>query len=343
MATMVKLAGKLDMGRLEKAVATVVQRHEALRTRYLWSQGEDGHMVGMQAVWERPEHVSEVPTVRLVSKRIASEAEAAEELERLHQHRWDLDSWEAVKIVVLSLSEDIHYLMCGAHHISLDGYSFSLLFVELECAYSGRLLPPVAPESQPRAFAAEQRSRHERGALNKALDYCCGIISPNLKPLDLLPFARHRTRPVLDRYGHVEAKATLQPSLVSRLMQMARKNRSTSFHLYLTALQALLFRLLPDTDEFLVGVADANRTDQKYMFSLGFFLNLLPIRFTRDDGCTISRAVQDTRDKAYLALQHSEVPFDVLLSELQVPRSNTHTPIFQVFVDYRQVHQDRAV
>ncbi|OIW26267.1 putative equisetin synthetase [Coniochaeta ligniaria NRRL 30616] len=341
MATMFKLAGRLDIERLEKAVQTVVQRHEALRTRFLWSQGTDGDTVAMQGVWV-PNHDSETPPVALVSKQIKSEAEATEELERLYQHHWDLDSWEAVKIVVLSLSEEVHYLLCGAHHISLDGFSFSLLFVELEGAYSGRALNPIDATCQPRAFAAEQRSRHGQGAMNKALEYYRGIISTNAKPLDLLPFAKCRTRPVLDCYGSFEARATLEPALVSQLKQMARKSHSTSFHLYLTALQGLLFRLLPDMDELYIGIADANRMDQKYMFSLGLFLNLLPIRFGRDS-VKISEAFKGTRDKVYGALQHSDIPFDVLLNELQVPRSNRHSPIFQVFVDYRQVHQDRAL
>ena len=348
MATMFKLTGNLDLERLDEAVQTVVRRHEALRTRYFWApEGEEGggnNAVGMQGVWD-PSHDSKPLPVRLLSKQIRSENDAAEELEKLHQHRWDLDSCEALKIAVLSLSDSVHYVLSGAHHISLDGFSFNLFFVELEHAYSGRALTPIGPDAQPRFFAAEQRARFEREITDGALDYYRGMISPELKPLPLLPFANCRTRPVLDRYELVGAKATLQPPLVSQLKRMARENNSTSFHLYLTALQSLLFRLLPDTEELFIGIADANRMEQKYMFSLGFFLNLLPMRFTRADGppISISQAMQDTRDKAYAALQHSEIPFDVLLNQLQVPRSNTYTPIFQVFVDYRQVHQDRAV
>ena len=348
MATMFKLTGSLDLERLDAAVQTVVWRHEALRTRYFWAtEGEEeggSSAVGMQGVWD-PSHDSQPLPVRLVSKQIHSENDAAEELEKLHQHRWDLDSCEALKIIALSVSDSVYYVLSGAHHISLDGFSFSLFFVELEHAYSGRTLAPIGLEAQPRFFAAEQRARYERGSMDTALGYYRGMISPELQPLALLPFAKCRTRPVLDRYELVGAKATLQPSLVSQLKRMARDNNSTSFHLYLTTLQALLFRLLPGTDELFIGIADANRTEQKYMFSLGLFLNLLPIRFTRGDcpPVSITQAMQDTRDKAYAALRHSEIPFDVLLTELQVPRSNTYTPIFQVLVDYRQVHQDRAV
>ncbi|KAJ8064914.1 hypothetical protein OCU04_007218 [Sclerotinia nivalis] len=79
------------------------------------------------------------------------------------------------------------------------------------------------------------------------------------------------------------------------------------------------------------------------MGSLGFFLNLLPIRFARSPpGTKISDMVKDTRKKANKSLENSFVPWNVLLHELKIPRSNTHAPISQLFVDYRQIARERS-
>lgn len=108
-------------------------------------------------------------------------------------------------------------------------------------------------------------------------------------------------------------------------------------------MQALLFRLLPETNEVFIGIADANRNNDKFMETLGFFLNLLPVRFDRPGPkAKFGAAVKAARDKAYAALEHSALPFDVLLNELGVPRSANSPPVFQVFVDYRQGTQERA-
>ena len=106
----------------------------------------------------------------------------------------------------------------------------------------------------------------------------------------------------------------------------------------------MLFRLLPGCDEIFMGIADANRTKREYLETLGFFLNLLPIRFGRPPrGSTpFGAAVKTVRDRVYGALEHSAVPFDVLLNELSVTRSASAAPVFQVFVDYRQGTQERA-
>ncbi|KAI0867220.1 hypothetical protein GGS24DRAFT_486284 [Hypoxylon argillaceum] len=90
-------------------------------------------------------------------------------------------------------------------------------------------------------------------------------------------------------------------------------------------------------------MADANRLDHRFMGTMGFLLNLLPLYFHRSlKGTRASHVVQSTRDKVYSALQHSKLPFDVLLQELNVPRSMDHTPLFQVFNDYRQIVQERG-
>lgn len=43
----------------------------------------------------------------------------------------------------------------------------------------------------------------------------------------------------------------------------------------------------------------------------------------------------------YKATAHSRAPLDVILSELAVERSASHSPLFQVLVDYRQAIEER--
>lgn len=336
MTVMFKLTGKMDVGRLERAVQVLAQRHEALRTRFFWA-GEGDQRVPMQGVLPKS-------SMRLVHKHLQSEADAREELRRMHDHEWDLSSWEAAKVHLLSVTDTIHYLLVGGHHISWDGYSFTVLFIDLEAAYSGRPLAPLGPESQYPAFAKWQRETYEMGGMKKEIESYHKIIpNPDIPPIPLFPFAKSPTRPVLDHFSQWEAKATLKPELVSKLKQIARKHRSTMFHVYLAALKGLVFRLLPDIDDCFIGIADANRIDKSFMGSLGFFLNLLPVPFARGKpDTTIGDLVRDARDKAYAALGRSIVPWNVILKELMIPRTNTHAPIFQLFVDYRQITQERS-
>jgi hybrid polyketide synthase/nonribosomal peptide synthetase ACE1 len=336
MTVMYKLTGNIDVPRLERAVQVLGRRHEALRTRYFVSD-EDGGRAAMQGILE-----ADSP-VRLVHKPIAAESDAYNELNKMHNHEWDLGSWEPAKIHLLTVDDNTHFLLAGGHHISWDGYSFSVLFVDLEAAYSGKPLAPLGPENQFRAASQAQIELHKSGGLNKTLDELRGIIDPNHPPIQPFPFAKSATRPAVSEFAQFEAKATLQPGVVSKLRQVARTSRSTMFHLYLAAIQCIVLRLLPETDDFFIGIADANRLDRRFIGSLGLFLNLLPVHFKRGgQGTKVSNLIQGARDAAYGALQRSNVPWGVILDELKIPRVSTHSPVFQLFFNYHQAVHERS-
>ncbi|KAF4454157.1 putative polyketide synthase [Fusarium austroafricanum] len=334
MAAMLKLTGPIRVQSLEKAVHLVAERHEILRTRFFWSDDGD-ERTPMQGI--------NPSTMRLTMKKILDISEAEVELKRLHDEEWDLSSGEGVKITLLSLSDQIHFLLLGMHHIYIDGYSFSVFFKDLEAAYMQHTLSPLPVESQYRSFAIQQRQMYENGSLNKSIEYYRRNFPKDFTPIKLFPFAITPARQFANDYSQHEAKMSITPDLATKVRQLARVNRSTSFHVYLAALELLLFSLLPNAEEVFIGIADANRGDKKFMGSLGFFLNLLPLRFQRRKrGTQLSSIIQTARDTAYGVLQHSQLPFDVLLRELNVPRSDKYTPIFQVFMDYRQVVQERS-
>ncbi|KAL1875163.1 putative Hybrid PKS-NRPS biosynthetic cluster [Diaporthe australafricana] len=334
MTVMLKLKGKIQARRMEQAVQTIAHRHEALRTRFFWS-GEGDQRVAVQGVLPESH-------VRLVHKTVASEVEASAELAKLHAHVWELGSWESAKVILLTGPDDTHYLIVGGHHISWDGYSFTIMFLDLDAAYTGKPLPPLGPESQYPTFSTWQTDMYETGGMAREIDEWRTVIPQDTPPLPLFPFARSQTRPILDHFFQYEEKAVLAKPLVTKLKQIARKNGSTMCHLYLGALKALVFRLLPEIDDCFIGLADANRIDKRFMGSLGFFLNLLPIPFSRGPPRTkISDLVKDASDRAFGSLARSVVPWNVILKELKIPRTNTCAPIFQLFVDYRQIVQER--
>jgi hybrid polyketide synthase/nonribosomal peptide synthetase ACE1 len=199
--------------------------------------------------------------------------------------------------------------------------------------------------SQARAFGAHQIAAYESGQLRPAIEhYRATLPAADLaRPIELFPFARTKVRPPLDRYGTHVARAHLGPDTTAKLKNLARGRRATSFHAYLGALQALLFRLLPTdtTERVYIGIADANRLDSRFAASVGNFLNVLPLRFDRD-AKTFGQAIETARDKARDALKHSALPFDLLLDEVGVPRSNAWAPVFQVFMNYRLVVKEHA-
>ncbi|KAK0383741.1 hypothetical protein NLU13_9652 [Sarocladium strictum] len=333
-AFMAKLSGRIRANDLARAVEAVAQRHEALRTRFFWS--DDDEKLPMQGILSKP-------LVRLETAKVASEAEATRELEAMRDYKWDLGDWVSVRLRLLSLSDTEHYMIMGTHHISLDGHSFTVMMADIDRAYSqpGQSIPRLPQASQARAFGAGQLLAYECGEYKSAIESYRHMFPPEdlVRPIELFSFARTQVRPPLDRYETHIAQRVLDHRIVAKLNQLARGRRATSFHAYLAALQSLLLRLLPadTTDKVFIGMADANRLDSNFMGAVGNLLNVLPLRFDRARRQTFGEAITAARDKAYSALENSALPYDLLLDELAVPRSNMWAPIFQVFIDYRLI------
>jgi hybrid polyketide synthase/nonribosomal peptide synthetase ACE1 len=356
MAYQFRLEGRIQARHLAEAVEAVSQRHEALRTRYFWvdKQDESGtHKTPMQGILSRG-------LMRLETATIESEALVAQELVAMRKHEWDLGDWGQVRLRLLSLSDTVHWLIMGAHHISMDGHSATILMADIDQAYQACRRgssppPPLAAEFQATAFGRQQTLAYTSGQLQPAIDYFRQTLaSVDLtRPIELFPFARAQVRQPQDRHcASSVARLQLRPNVTARLKQLARAHRATSFHAYLAALQALILRLLPsaastgNSNNIVIGIADANRLNAHFLPSIGNFLNILPLVFspstTTTNSQTFGQAIEAARSKAHSALAHSHLPFDVLLDELAVPRSSTHPPLCQVIVDYKLVTREQA-
>lgn len=134
----------------------------------------------------------------------------------------------------------------------------------------------------------------------------------------------------------------LEPALVARVKSVSKAQRSTPFHLHLAAFKAILFCFTgDDITDLTIGITDAARNDSDVKGSIGFFLNLLTLRFRRQPDQTFVDTVVEACNTTYAALGSSRLPFDILLTELNVARSSSHSPFFQAFLDYRQGAQER--
>ncbi|KAK7981308.1 hypothetical protein PG988_003546 [Apiospora saccharicola] len=325
-----KVAGSLRVGDLERAIRMVVARHEALRTAFV------EHETRADQAYQKV--IGNSP-IRLELKQAKSFAEVEAEYHELQRHVFDLASGQLIRMVLVTLTPTLHYILFNYHHIAMDGVSFQIFVQDLEKAYKGEPLGP-SPRQFP-DYSRAQREAYESGQMAEELQYWRGVFPADQQPpvLPLLPMARTASREAMKIFGVHQVMHRIDADLLTRIKNVCKLRRSTPFHFYLAAYKSMLFRFT-NAKDLTVGIADANRTDRDVNNSIGFFLNLLTLRFRRQDNQQFSEAVSEARDTTYSALGHSRLPFDVLLNELNVARSSTHSPFFQAFFDYRQGAQE---
>ncbi|KAI1304521.1 PKS-NRPS hybrid [Xylaria venustula] len=321
----IDLDGSLDVNRFERAVKLVGQRHEALRTRFV---------VGNDSTQPMQEVLADA-TLALEKQDIGSDAEAEDIYHELQKYRYKLTQGENMRILLLKKASKSFRLVIGYHHINMDGISLEVVLRELQMAYDSKRLPSVSSILQYPTFAEQQHREFSSGQWKDEIAFWRKEFDSRTPPvLPLLPLAKTKSRTPLTTYSTHTADFRLDKEALARIQSACSGSKATPFQFHLAVFHTLLFRLV-DVEEICIGVSSANRQDAAMMQSVGMYLNLLPVLLKAQPNETFASTLKLIRSKAMAAFAHSKVPFDVIVNELGVPRATTHSPLFQVLVNYR--------
>ncbi|KAI0164031.1 hypothetical protein GGR57DRAFT_516373 [Xylariaceae sp. FL1272] len=307
---------------LETAAHMIGMHHKILRAQFIDHEG-----VPVQ-------QVSETSRLELEHRQIEAENEVRDVAAMLETTVLDIEHGDSVRLLLLSISSTEHFLVFVIHPLVMDGFSFQIFLTQLTTLYSNPNLE--LSTKQYLDHAASQRQAFESGDLDQELLFWKGEFSSIPPPLPILKLSLLSARPLLTAYANERAVLRLTKDTRILVQQLCRRHSVTPFHFYIASFRALLGRLTDETDDVVVGVGDANRNQDNMMDVIGPFVNLLPVRLKTQKNMKFEKFLQYARLQVLSALENSKIPFQVLLSRLGIPRSATHMPLFQCFIDYRQ-------
>lgn len=341
--TSYKFRGPLDTSRLAYALQKVAARHEILRTCFTIDKYTGK---AIQSVLENSLFQLEIVPAHSDE---TSESTIAAVFHRIHNHTFDLAYGETLIASVITHTPKDHTLVFGYHHIVMDGVSWQTFLQDMADAYNGKSTDP--PALQYIDFAAKQQATIETPPADyKArLDWWKAEFPTTPEPLPLFPFARTNSRSrTLTSYKTREVVAHIPAATVSQIRRAAQQVRATAFHFWLAAFQATLHRLLPASDspsptaarDLCIGVVDANRSDQAVARTVGFLLEIMPVKFRVSGSEDMNALVKDTRSRVYGTLgRGSGVPIEEIMRVCGLNGDKTAgtsaTPLFQTVFNYR--------
>ena len=126
----VRLRGRLDAESLRRALETILQRHEPLRTTFRLQDGEPLQVIQPPSRFDLPLVVlGDLPPEQ---REAALRARRRDEAVR----PFDLNADSMLRASLVRLADEEHVLLLTLHHIAADGWSIRLLWRELEAAYA---------------------------------------------------------------------------------------------------------------------------------------------------------------------------------------------------------------
>ncbi|WP_434703206.1 non-ribosomal peptide synthase/polyketide synthase [Pseudomonas sp. Z1-12] len=332
----VRLKGALSLPALEQAFASLVARHETLRTVFQ-RQADDSllQVPSSAALVIGHKDFSALPVAeREQAVRQAAEAQSLQP--------FDLSSGPLLRVELLKLDDQEHVLLLTLHHIVSDGWSMNVLideFIRCYDAHEAGVEPQLADlPIQYSDYALWQRRWLEAGEQARQLDYWQAQLGDEHPVLEL-PI--DHPRPAMPSYRGTRFEFAVEPALAEQLRTTAQQHGVTLFMLLLGAFNVLLHRYTGHTD-IRVGVPIANRNRAETEGLIGFFVNTQVLRTELGGQTRVDELLRTVKEAALGAQAHQDLPFERLVEALKLERSLSHTPLFQVMYNHQPQVADIA-
>ncbi|HEY0735324.1 MAG TPA: amino acid adenylation domain-containing protein [Herpetosiphonaceae bacterium] len=328
MHVVLELTGRLDRAAVERSLNAMIARHESMRTTFALIDSQPAQVITTELTLALP-----VVDLRHLPAADDRESEAlrlaAEEVGR----PFDLQRGPLVRAKLFQLEQDRQIVVLTLHHIISDGWSMGVMVRDLFAFYRAHLAaqaeqiaPPLAPlPVQYADFAVWQRDWLQGEVLQSQIDYW----KQQLADLTVLELPTDRPRPPVLSFRGATRSFELTPELSAALLRLSQQEDVTLFMTLLAGFQILMARYSGQTD-IAVGSPIANRTRSELEDLIGFFVNMLVLRTDLSGAPTVRQLLRQVRDVSLSAYAHQDLPFEMLVEELQPERSLSYNPLFQV-------------
>ncbi|MCK8678844.1 condensation domain-containing protein [Streptomyces lichenis] len=321
------LDGVPDRAALAAALTDVAERHEVLRT--VLPAGPDAEPL------RRVLPAGALPALDVVE--CADRAERERRVTELARRPIDLTTEPPFHTALFTDGRSAATLVLLIHHAATDGGSLRPLLADLAHAYRARL-DGRAPAFEPLPVSYADYALWQQELLGdpddaeslaaEQLGYWRKLLAgaPELLPL---PTDRPRPAEPTGRGGTLTARLGAEEH--RGLLALARAHRATLPMAARAALAATLTALGAGTD-LVIGTPVAGRPEDELHDLVGFFVNSLPLRTDTSGDPTAAALLERVRDADLAALEHQDLPFDLLVERLAPERALGHHPFFQTML-----------
>ncbi|MGE0786322.1 MAG: amino acid adenylation domain-containing protein [Sandaracinaceae bacterium] len=289
----------VDVPRLEAAWARLVDRHDILRSRFLW-EGLDEPLLEV--------HPAAALTVRRID---LPRAELETFLAQDRARGVALNRLPPMRVTLLRHARDAWTMVWTFHHALLDGRAFTLALEELFDLYdrAPRDVRPVRP-FRDHAEAAGALDRTAAEAYFR--DRLRGYEDPLALPIERGP---------ISDAPHREVERRVPRAVLERLDAFARRAGTTMYTALLAAWAIVLSRYARRSDVVFGSTRAGRHTIDGADRMLGCFINTVPVRVQIDEAAPVADLLRAVRRDSIAVRPFEQTPLDLIARWSELPPS----------------------
>ncbi len=328
----VKLHGNVNVQALEQAWQTIVQRHSALRTSFVWKKVDKMlQVVQRQVPVKLIQHDWRHLPPNEQEKRLADYAEQD------RRKGFNLAKAPLLRFHLIRLKDDLYQFIWSFHHLLADGWSMPIILREAFYVYENLVkgqpiqLPPVRPYKDYITWLQKQD-------LNQAKTYWQNLLQ-DFTPQPL-PFI-HEPLSASEADSRAHRILEFSKEISEQLQNLARENQVTVNNLVQAAWGILLAHYL-NKDDVVFGATVSGRPPQLQGVEnmVGMFINTLPVRLKLNPQLTIVELLKLLQKQSAATRDVEFTPLVEIQSWLELPRD---VPLFDTLVVFENYPVDSAM
>jgi amino acid adenylation domain-containing protein/non-ribosomal peptide synthase protein (TIGR01720 family) len=329
----VHLFKAINIEAMKQAWQHVVDRHEVLRTSFIW----EGLEQPLQIVHPKVDVQMEIRDLQELStweQKIKLRALLTED----RNQGFDLTKPPLFRLILVKRSANSYYLVFSHHHLLLDGWSNPILLDEVRAFYRANLADNQVVLAQPQPFR-----RYIEWLQNQPLEeekqfwqaYLKGFRQTTPLPYDL----------GADRQAGYALKSEewpleLKGSAFSNLKTAAQRCHVT-LNTMIQAAWVLLLSRYSERDEIVFGSLVSGRSSvlEGIEHMIGMFLNTLPMLVRVDRKASLKEWVKYVQQQQNALHEHEFSPLNLVQRCSELPRGSQ---LFESVIDTNNTHQPQG-
>lgn len=309
--------GRLDIKKLTEAFKGLVNRHDSLRTSFMFKEGEIFQIIASKVSFDLQQMQS---------------SKTPEELLKEFVCPFDLGQAPLIRAALVEADNDRYILMFDVHHIVFDGASMSILVKEMLDLYQGTALPTL--KLQYKDYSEWQHSIAGSKWMKEQEQYWLNIYNDSDIPVLNLPC--DFSRPAVKNFEGDRVIRRIGRKVLNSLKDICSKNNTTLYTILLTAFKTMLYRYTGQKD-IVVGSPVHGRSHADLMNIIGVFINTIALRSFPLAEKTFSEYLNEINKIVIDGQTNQLYQFETLVEKVQPRRDMSRSPIFDAMFTMQNI------
>ncbi|MGH2665951.1 amino acid adenylation domain-containing protein [Flavobacterium sp.] len=316
------IEGELNFVMLLKAYKILIERHESLRTTFVF---QDGKL--KQKIHEADDLDN---SIKFELKENISENALNDYVIKLEEMPFNLDNESLMRAVLIKIPDNKHVLNITLHHLICDGWSIEILQKELFYIYnsicSGENPELKELKIQYKDFSSWQLERSQTISFSESESFWLNQFKESPKTLNL---QLQKSRPEIKTYNGNITTFTIPQELTDKVKEFLKGEDATLTMFFGTILNLFLSKLSGESD-ITIGMPISDRNHRELENQIGLYLNTIAIRSKFGENATFNSLIKEVSNNFRSAYKHQIYPFELLVENLHLEKDYSRSPLFDV-------------